>query len=47
MPSGHPGIYTSLTDVTLFHADGRFASIIDYHEDRRFTLPKIRRILAS
>ncbi|NHB78508.1 SCO family protein [Rhodobacter calidifons] len=31
--------------VFLFHADGRFASIIDFHEDRRFALPKIRRIL--
>lgn len=32
--------------VYLFHADGRFASIIDFHEDRRFALPKIRRILS-
>jgi protein SCO1 len=32
--------------VFLFHADGRFASIIDFHEDRRFAIPKIRRILA-
>jgi protein SCO1/2 len=31
--------------VFLFHGDGRFASIIDFHEDRRFALPKIRRIL--
>lgn len=31
--------------VFLFDADGRFASIIDYHEDRRFALPKIRRVL--
>jgi len=31
--------------VFLFRADGRFASIIDYHEDRRFALPKIRRTL--
>jgi protein SCO1/2 len=31
--------------VFLFSADGRFASIIDFHEDRRFALPKIRRIL--
>lgn len=31
--------------VFLFHADGRFASIIDFHEDRRFAIPKIRRIL--
>ncbi len=31
--------------VFLFRADGRFAGIIDYHEDRRFALPKIRRLL--
>ena len=31
--------------VFLFRADGRFASIIDFHEDRRFAVPKIRRIL--
>lgn len=31
--------------VFLFYADGRFASIIDFHEDRRFAVPKIRRIL--
>ena len=26
-------------------ADGRFGGIFDYHEDRRFALPKIRRTL--
>lgn len=31
--------------VFLFAADGRFVSIIDFHEDRRFAIPKIRRIL--
>lgn len=31
--------------VFLFYPDGRFASIIDFHEDRRFALPRIRRIL--
>ena len=31
--------------VFLFYADGRFASIIDFHEDRRFAVPKIQRIL--
>lgn len=31
--------------VFLFYPDGRFASIIDFHEDRRFAVPKIRRIL--
>jgi len=32
--------------VFLFHPDGRFGGIIDFHEDRRFAVPKIRRILA-
>ena len=32
--------------VFLFYADGRFASIIDFHEDRRFSVPKIRRTLS-
>ena len=31
--------------VFMFRADGSFASIIDYHEDRRFALPKIRRAM--
>ena len=31
--------------VFLYAADGRFTSIIDFHEDRRFVLPKICRIL--
>ena len=31
--------------VFLFRADGGFANIIDFHEDRRFAIPKIRRIL--
>lgn len=31
--------------VFLFYPDGRFASIIDFHEDQRFAVPKIRRIL--
>ena len=31
--------------VFLFGADGSFGGIIDYHEDRRFALPKIRRLL--
>lgn len=31
--------------VFLFYPDGRFASIIDFHEDRRFAVPKIRRTL--
>lgn len=32
--------------VFLFARDGRFVSIIDFHEDRRFALPKIRRATA-
>lgn len=32
--------------VFLFRADGSFGSIIDYHEDRAFALPKIRRVLS-
>ena len=41
------GTYTMnhTAGVFLFHADGRFASIIDFHEDRRFAVPKIRRAL--
>ncbi|WP_288997930.1 SCO family protein [uncultured Gemmobacter sp.] len=31
--------------VFLFDADGLFTSIIDFHEDRRFAIPKIRRSL--
>ena len=33
--------------VYLFYPDGRFASIIDFHEDRRFAVPKILRVLRS
>lgn len=32
--------------VFLFYANGQFASIIDFHEDRRFAVPKLRRIFA-
>lgn len=32
--------------VFLFHTDGRFGGLIDFHEDRQFALPKIRRVLA-
>lgn len=31
--------------VFLFRPDGDFASIIDFHEDRRFAVPKIHRVL--
>jgi protein SCO1/2 len=32
--------------VFLFYPNGRLASIIDFHEDRRFAVPKIRRTLS-
>lgn len=46
IPTGE-GEYTMdhTAGVFLFRADGRFASLIDFHEDRQFALPKIRRIL--
>ncbi|WP_370651119.1 SCO family protein [Cypionkella sp.] len=46
IPTGD-GDYTMnhTAGVFLFHPDGRFGGIIDFHEDRRFALPKIRRIL--
>ena len=46
LPTGD-GSYTlnHTAGVFLFQADGRFAGIIDFHEDRRFAIPKIRRIL--
>ena len=31
--------------VLLFHPNGHFVSTIDFHEDRRFAVPKIRRAL--
>lgn len=31
--------------VFLFRADGRFGGMIDYHEDRRFAVPKIRQVM--
>lgn len=45
---GEDGDYTMnhTAGVFLFHPDGRFGGIIDFHEDRRFAVPKIRRILA-
>ncbi len=33
--------------IFLFRQDGGFASIIDYHEDRRFAVPKVRRAMDS
>ena len=32
--------------VFLFDAEGQFAGTIDYHEQREFAVPKIRRVLA-
>ena len=32
--------------VFLFDGGGRFVSVIDFHEDRRYALPKLRRILS-
>lgn len=45
--SAENGDYTMnhTAGVFLFDADGRFANIIDFHEDRAFALPKIRRLL--
>lgn len=45
VPQGDGYTMDHTSGVFLFRADGRFASIIDYHEDRRFALPKIRRLL--
>lgn len=32
-------------NVFLFHPDGSFGGIIDFREDRRFAIPKIRHVL--
>jgi len=32
--------------VFLFDAEGQFSGTIDYHEQREFAVPKIRRVLA-
>ncbi|WCR09837.1 SCO family protein [Paracoccus stylophorae] len=41
------GYYTMnhTAGVFMFRADGSFGSIIDFHEDRRFAVPKIRRAM--
>ena len=44
-PQGSDYTMDHTAGVFLFRADGRFAGIVDYHEDRRFALPKIRRTL--
>ncbi|WVJ71127.1 SCO family protein (plasmid) [Paracoccus marcusii] len=45
--SAEEGDYTMdhTAGVFLFDADGRFANIIDYHEDPRYAVPKITRII--
>ena len=45
VPQGNDYTMDHTAGVFLFRADGRFGGIIDYHEDRRFSLPKIRRVL--
>lgn len=45
VPQGDDYTMDHTAGVFLFRADGRFGGIIDYHEDRRFALPKIRRLL--
>jgi len=41
------GVYTMnhTSSVFMFDAKGRFVSTIDYHEQRQFALPKIRRAM--
>ena len=45
VPQGAHYTMDHTAGVFLFRADGSFGGIIDYHEDRRFALPKIRRVL--
>ena len=45
VPQGSDYPMDHTAGVFLFRADGSFGGIIDYHEDRRFALPKIRRVL--
>lgn len=45
VPQGSDYTMDHTAGVFLFRADGSFGGIIDYHEDRRFVLPKIRRVL--
>ena len=45
VPQGDDYTMNHTAGVFLFRADGNFGGIIDYHEDRRFALPKIRRVL--
>ena len=45
VPQGDDYTMDHTAGVFLFRADGTYGGIIDYHEDRRFALPKIRRVL--
>ena len=45
IPQGDGYTMNHTAGVLLFHDDGRFGGIVDYHEERRFALPKIRRVL--
>ena len=45
IPRGDGYTMNHTAGVLLFHDDGRFGGIVDYHEERRFALPKIRRVL--
>ena len=45
VPQGDDYTVDHTAGVFLFRASGTFGGIIDYHEDRRFSLPKIRRVL--
>ncbi len=45
VPQGGGYTMDHTAGVFLFRADGSFGGIIDYHEDRSFALPKIRRVL--
>ena len=45
VPQGSDYTMDHTAGVFLVRADGSFGGIIDYHEDRRFALPKIRRVL--
>ena len=47
VPDGAGGYAMNHTaGVFLFDAAGRFVTTIDFHEDRRFALPKSRRTLS-
>jgi len=45
IPQGDGYTMNHTAGVLLFRADGRFGGIVDYHEDRRLAVPKIRRLL--